>query len=103
MPEYATTASGVIWGDAIIPGTAFNPFPSKDGRADVNEMVRLWGRPGLYEVKEVFQESGTVHVLRNIPKNPIEEDVPFESIRPLDKPMSHIIGRFLNSSEKVKS
>ena len=89
-------------GSAILSRTAFNPSQWKESRADVNEFVRLRGRPGLYEVRDIDQQHGTVHVLRNLPKDPIEEHVPLERIRPLDKPMTHIIGRFLKSHEKPK-
>lgn len=79
-------------------GAAAAPVPDlKRSRPRVHEMVRVRDRHGLYEVKGIDQGNGTVNVTRNLPKNPIKENVPFEAICQLNKHMAQIIDRFLNS------
>lgn len=60
-------------------------------------MVRVRDRYGLYEVRGIDRGNGTVDVMRNLPKDSIKENVPFETICRLNKHMAQIIDRFLNS------
>jgi hypothetical protein len=79
-------------GDAAVPVSDLTK-----GRPGVHEMVRVRDQHGLYQVRGIDQRNGTVHVTRNLPKHPIKKDVPFEAICRLEKHMTLIIDRFLNS------
>ena len=69
----------------------------KESLPGVSELVRLRGRAGLYEVRGIDQANGIVHVFRNIPKRPIEEKVPLDTICELNEHTAHLIGCFLKS------
>ena len=74
------------------------PVPDlQKGRPRMHEIVRVRDRHGLYEVRGIDQGNGTVNVTRNLPKSPIKESIPFDAIRQLNKHMTEIIDRFLNS------
>ena len=83
---------------AVVSGPGAKKCHQKARRPVVSELVCLRGRPGLYEAKGIDQENGTVRVLRNIPKLPIEEHVSLETICRLNKEMAQVIGCFLSSS-----
>ena len=65
-----------------------------------SEMVRVKGRPGLYEVREVDQEHGTVHVRRDLPKRPLDEHVPLGFVKRLNLHLSRIIRRFRTRADR---
>jgi hypothetical protein len=79
-------------GDAAVPVSDLTK-----GRPGIHEMVRVHDQHGLYQVRGIDRRNRTVHVTRNLPKNPIKEDVPFEAIHRLEKHITLIIDRFLNS------
>jgi hypothetical protein len=79
-------------GNAAVPVS-----DAKKGRPCVHEMVRVRDQHGLYQVRGIDRRNRTVHVTRNLLKNPIKKDVPFEAICRLEKHMALIIDRFLNS------
>ena len=83
---------------AVVTGPGAKKCHQKERRPDVSELVRLRGRPGLYEVKDIDPANRTVRVLTNIPKFPIEEHVPYETICRLNQEIAHVIGCFLGSS-----
>lgn len=79
-------------------GAAAIPVPDlKKSRPRIHEMVRVHDRHGLYEVRGIDRGNGTVDVTRNLPKQAIKENVPFEAICLLNKHMVQIIDRFLKS------
>lgn len=65
-----------------------------------SEMVRVKGRPGLYEVREVDQVHGTVHVIRDLPKRPLDEYVPLGFVDRLNLHLSRIIQRFRTRADR---
>jgi len=80
-----------------VAAAAFPALDLKKSRPGVHEMVRVRQRYGLYEVREIDRGNGTVHVMRNLPRNAIHEYVPLEAICRLNTRMAQIIDRFLNS------
>ncbi len=71
--------------------------PGTESRPGVSELVRVRGRSGLYVVRGIDQEGRTVHVLKNIPRRPVEEDVPLEAICRFNEDMAQVIAGFLAS------
>jgi len=63
----------------------------------VGEMVRLAGRPGLFLVTRVDRNERVVDLMQKAGRHELNENVPFSSIRSLDKNVSVAVDEFLKS------